>query len=314
MKIKSSGYMMVNGALAVFAGVLGSLLTLLVTSNLQVPVVIEDFAKPVEVPDDDQIALAQRQVLFDEKQTDTHSADDEFIHEELKAATEERSQLAQALAQLTAQIESLESDFINSRAMEALEDTESEQSQESDLSEIEDNDNFGPSQSGQDRIDTLVAAGIAVESAQALQAQQDQFQLARLELFDQAEREGWIDSEQFSDRLDQLNEQRPDLRNELGDEAYDRYLFEAGRSNRVVVGSIIPGSAAELAGLEPGDMVISYADQRVFSTGDLQSATREGVRGESVPMNLERQGQPLFVEIPRGPMGVTLVQEQQNPS
>ena len=82
----------------------------------------------------------------------------------------------------------------------------------------------------------------------------------------------------------------------------------------MVIASIIPGSAAEIAGLSPGDVVMSYAGERIFSTNELQSATRSGVRGEFVAMNVDREGQRLFFDIQRGPMGVTLNREQQNPS
>lgn len=169
----------------------------------------------------------------------------------------------------------------------------------------------GPS--GNRRLDNLVAAGVDPDAAAALQRRADEFQLARLELADQAAREGWTDSELFEERLDELDATEPDLRSELGDDAYDRYLFESGSMNRVGIASIIPGSAAATAGLEPGDIVYSYSTERVFRMSDLQAATRAGARGEYVPVTVIRAGQLVALELPRGPLGVTLSRDRAEP-
>lgn len=315
VKNKLLGNVVLYGMIALLAGAFGSVLTLLATSNLQVPAfepadqmvnnaTLDAPGLSAEVPAEPNDDTPERLDRADNVETSG-------INEALKAASEERAQLAKVLAQLTQQVETLESDAINLQSLADIETLENTVTQQNGSTGF---DSFGQAVSGQDRIDTLVSAGVDLQSAQALQDRQDQFQLARLELFDQAEREGWADSEQFTDRLTELNETRPDLREELGDDAYDRYLFEAGRNNRVVIASIIPGSAAEIAGLSPGDVVMSYAGERIFSTNELQSATRSGVRGEFVAMNVDREGQRLFFDIQRGPMGVTLNREQQNPS
>ncbi|MFK7860580.1 MAG: PDZ domain-containing protein [Granulosicoccus sp.] len=324
MKSRTSGHILLKLAIPLFAAIVGSVLTLAATGKLLqseanniatiAPAGVDE-AKAVS-PIIDDIAI---------NPLDDNWRDDDNYEEfdtALKEASEERAQLAQVLAQLTRQIESLESDIINLQAMGSLQDNlQSGQDRpvSSDFSHSSGGGdrnfgNFGQPLTAQDRVDALVSIGIDLQSAQNLQARQDQYQLARLELFDQAQREGWIESEQFSDRLTELNGQRPDLRAELGDDAYDRYLFEAGQSNRVVIASIIPGSQADIAGLAPGDIVISYANGRVFSTSDLQRATRDGVRGEPVPMDVSRQGQTLFFEVQRGPLGVTLNQDTQSPS
>jgi len=152
----------------------------------------------------------------------------------------------------------------------------------------------------------LVAAGLDAQTATDLLRRADRDQLARLELIDQATREGWRDSEQFDTRLDALDAEKVDFRSELGDDAYDRYLFEAGRNNRVGIASVISGSAAEAAGLNVGDVVLSYADNRIFGLRELQGATREGTRGEYIQVTALRNGEVFALEVPRGPLGVTL--------
>jgi len=158
----------------------------------------------------------------------------------------------------------------------------------------------------EEQYQALISAGIDPSVAQQIKQRDDQWTLQRLELIDQATREGWRGSDEFDDRLDELREERPDVRSELGDSDYDQYLFESGESNRVQVSSIIDGSAAQISGMQTGDRVLSYANQLVFNTRELQNATREGTRGESVAVTVERNGQQLSLELPRGPLGVTL--------
>jgi len=155
-------------------------------------------------------------------------------------------------------------------------------------------------------VDGLQAAGVDPLVSAELERRSDAWQLARLELVDRAAREGWDDSEELERQLDQLGEERPDLREELGDDRYDAYLFAAGRSNRIGVESVIPGSAAEVAGLSAGDIVLGYANERLFDVRSLQRATRAGSLGESVTLQALRDGQSLSLQVPRGPLGVTL--------
>lgn len=163
------------------------------------------------------------------------------------------------------------------------------------------------------QYEDLLAAGLDEQSARDFQSRTDQYQLSRLELFDQAAREGWDASGELGDRLRALDDSQPDLREELGDSAYDRYLYESGSSNRISIDSVITGSAAELAGLQVGDMITGYAGEPIFQVQDLQQATRAGSRGESVQLVFERDGQILSSDILRGPLGVTLRPTREQP-
>ncbi len=166
----------------------------------------------------------------------------------------------------------------------------------------------------QQQYDSLILAGVDPYLAQEIQQRSDQWSLQRLELIDQATREGWRESEQFDERLQALRDARPDIRAELGDTDYDRYLYASGDSNRVAVSSIINGSAAQQSGLQNGDVVVSYANNRVFGTRELQRATRDGQRGESVQVEVLRNGQVITVDVPRGPLGVTLTGSRVDPA
>ena len=322
MNNAKTGNLAISASLALIAGVLGSVLTLLVTSNLTLPILDDSHALAGHSPAQSatQSATTSSILALNALDADEQALDPEHLHDELsealQQASEERGQLADVLAKLTLKIENLESDLINQQSLSAL-GASSGSGVDGGQGTAEANDNR-PARFRRGTppatVDNLLAAGIDYTSAQALEARQNQFQLDRLELVDQAEREGWRDSEQFSDRLSDLEDQRPDLRTELGDDAYDRYLFEAGRSNRVTIASIIPGSEAELAGVQVGDIIFSYANSRVFTTGELQSATRAGNRGELITLQVDRQGQSVSIEVARGPLGVTLNPEQQSPS
>ena len=326
MNNAKTGNLAVSASLALIAGVLGSVLTLLVTSNLTLPILDDSHTLAGHSPAQSATQTATQSpttssiLASNALDADEQAQDPEHLHDELsealQQASEERGQLADVLAQLTLKIENLESDLINQQSLSAL-GASSGSGDDGGQGTAEADDNR-PARFRRGTppatVDNLLAAGIDYTSAQALEARQNQFQLDRLELVDQAEREGWRDSEQFSDRLSDLEDQRPDLRTELGDDAYDRYLFEAGRSNRVTIASIIPGSEAELAGVQVGDIIFSYANSRVFTTGELQSATRAGNRGELITLQVDRQGQSVSIEVARGPLGVTLNPEQQSPS
>jgi hypothetical protein len=152
----------------------------------------------------------------------------------------------------------------------------------------------------------LVAAGVDPGLAEDLMFREAQRSLERLSLRDQATREGWIGTEQYREELGRLNADARSLREEIGDGIYDRYLYATGEDNRVAVASVIPGSAAEAAGLQAGDLIESYADERLFRYSELRRKTTEGEYGELVPVRVRRGTSLIEAWIPRGPLGVTL--------
>jgi S1-C subfamily serine protease len=55
---------------------------------------------------------------------------------------------------------------------------------------------------------------------------------------------------------------------------YDRYLVAMGESNRVRVEDVLQESPAAQVGVQPGDLIVRYADARVFALDELVNATR----------------------------------------
>jgi len=163
----------------------------------------------------------------------------------------------------------------------------------------------GQQDSQQDSQTNLLNAGFELATVEEIQNIRNDLQLQRLELRDRATREGWVRTDRFRDEQRQLRNGSL-VRETLGDEDFDKFLLAEGRDNRVRIDSVIANSAADLAGIEVGDIVMRYADERIFGFRDLQQSTTEGERDQPVNIQISRDGELLDFVIPRGPMGVTL--------
>ena len=166
---------------------------------------------------------------------------------------------------------------------------------------------------GLDR-ETLVAAGVDTAVATEYLDRQSRLEMQRLELRDRASREGWLNSDRFIEKLGELEGDVGSLREEISDDSYDRFLYLTGQPNRVVIASVIDESPAQLAGVQAGDIVLNYADSRVFSFTELRDATRVGERGENVLLRVQRQGETMELILPRGPLGVRLDADRVEPA
>jgi len=151
-------------------------------------------------------------------------------------------------------------------------------------------------ESYQDGIDMLIDAGFDQRDAQRI-----------IEL--EADLQRQIFSSRFGTRRANPRElflaMNQTLRSELGDEKYERYLETIGSPTSVNVGQVLPDSAGASAGLQEGDNIISYDGERVFSISDLQQATQTGAEGQTVVMEVIRDGVPVTLVLPRGTIGIS---------
>jgi hypothetical protein len=159
----------------------------------------------------------------------------------------------------------------------------------------------------------LAALGMDQDRALEIAQRVNEVDLDRLYLRDQATREGWLNTPRYTQALQEVNSDLRFLREDVGDDAYDRYLYATGQGNRLVVGSVIGGSSAAEAGLKAGDTVLRYDDQRVFSTADLQAATVQGIADAPVTITVLRGDQRLRLYVPRGPLGIRMSVERRRP-
>jgi hypothetical protein len=95
------------------------------------------------------------------------------------------------------------------------------------------------------------------------------------------------------------------LRTELGEADYERYLRASGRATTIPIRDVLASSPAERSGIQPGDEILAYAGKRVFDMRELNALTLEGTPGESVVVEVRRDGQTVQLVMPRGPLGIT---------
>ena len=159
----------------------------------------------------------------------------------------------------------------------------------------------------------LLSMGISQTTLDNIKQREEQRELDQLYLRNQATREGWIGTTRYTEESTKLSRQSNFYRDELGDEKYDRYLFESGQFNRVTVQSVISASPAANAGIEAGDIIFSYDNERLFTWMELTTLTSQGTLGETIAIRVQRNGEPLEVYVPRGPLGIRLSGTRVNP-
>jgi hypothetical protein len=162
-------------------------------------------------------------------------------------------------------------------------------------------------------LSPFIDAGFSEDEAGWFRRLQEENAMARLYLRDRATREGWVNSRRYVEELSALPGSLTTLRQSMDDDTYARYLYAIGRPNQVRIIGVLPDSAARQAGLSPGDVVMSYSEDRLYSARTLRGLTRAGVAGELVPVDVLRDGQRIQAWLPRGPMGVTVTSERALP-
>jgi len=152
----------------------------------------------------------------------------------------------------------------------------------------------------EDRAGQLQQAGFSPGEAEWIARRESELTMAALQARFDAGRSG--DAEAWWQSRGEIGET---LRAELGEAGYERYLEANGRSTSVIVGSVIESSPAERAGLMPGDRITRYGGERIFGMTELMRQTMEGAPGQQVAVDIVRDGMPMQVVIPRGPLGIS---------
>lgn len=158
---------------------------------------------------------------------------------------------------------------------------------------------FGAS-STQGQVDRLVEAGFPPDQAEWIVQREAELQMERLQARYEAMR-GNEDQAFFGQRFSQDSA----LRAELGDADYERYLSANGRSTSVGIGNVVSNSPAQRAGIQPGDEILRYDGERVFSMMDVAGRIMQTEAEGNVVVDIVRDGIPMQLVLPRGPLGVT---------
>ncbi len=150
------------------------------------------------------------------------------------------------------------------------------------------------------RIEALIEAGFLPSQANLIVRREAELQMDALQARYDAERSG-----DPVDYYRSRNAGNDALREELGDADYERYLEANNRSTSISISSVIDSSPAQAAGLQPGDEIVRYDGERVFSMTDLTQQAIEGLPGQNVAVDIVRNGVPMQVVMPRGPVGIS---------
>lgn len=159
-------------------------------------------------------------------------------------------------------------------------------------------DRFRAGDTTQGRADMLIKAGFAPDRAEWIVQRESELQMDSMQAM--------FDARQSGERPDR-SRLNPDqaLRAELGDAEYEQYLEANGRSTSVAVGTVLESSPGQRAGLQSGDQIVGYDGQRVFSYGDLSDQTMSATPGQSVVVDIVRDGVPMQVVVDAGPIGIS---------
>src|SRR5690606_11807659 len=77
-------------------------------------------------------------------------------------------------------------------------------------------------------------------------------------------------------------------------------ILESGQTNAVIVQRVLAGSAADRAGLRPGDQIVAVGNTAVASTDELISRVQSFWPGDSVDLNVVRGGVAMELAVRLG--------------
>lgn len=218
------------------------------------------------------------------------------LQQQLLDAGKERKKLEQQIEQLRDQQGNNDFVAINQNERAAIDSDDSLPGPPSEIREL-----IQQRRNPQNQQQRLVDAGFSLDEIDAIERAAADYQTARIE---ERLAEMRANPEEYEQQLDPRGYQP--IRAELGDERFEEYLRANGSNPDIVARNVIPGSAAELAGIQSGDQIYSYDGNRIFQTGDVTRGTISGTLNESVIIEVKRDDQIISLSAPRGTLGVTL--------
>ena len=150
------------------------------------------------------------------------------------------------------------------------------------------------------RVSRMVEGGFSEDEARRILEQESAASFKAMQAAWEAQKSG-----EDIDPFAATNNPQSILRDEIGDDAYARYLEAQGQPTAVSITQVLSGSPGTTAGLQPGDQVVSYNGERVFSMLDLRNQTLQGEPGQDVVIEIDRDGTRMQLTVPRGPIGIT---------
>lgn len=221
------------------------------------------------------------------------------LQEQLQQARQAREQLAEQLEALQLRLEELEIERDNAAVITVETDSRKPGAKSATT----------PGTS----VRSLIDAGIPAAQAAWIQGRLDEIDLQQLYLRNRAAREGWLDKPRYQRERRQYLDAVAGLRDDIGDDAYDRMLYSLGRANRVVIRDTMVNSPAEQYGLQPGDRIIEYDGRRIFTGNELNTLVTQGDTGTMTLVRVQRDGEFNDLYLPRGPLGIRISTARASP-
>jgi len=240
------------------------------------------------------------EVMFDSAgYFDTSAATDDRIRALETAVAQERNArqlLEEELRILFAEIEELTGE----REIEEENDARRVDESQENRASFDAARSARPDHSPEGRRTALINAGFAPDRADWIIQRESELQVQAMQARFDAMRSG----EPMRPFIAGFNPESG-LRAEIGDIEYEQYLAANGRPTAVQVSNVMDSSPGQVAGIRAGDQITSYDGQRIFSTMELTQQTMQGVQGDSVAVGIVRDGVPMQIVLPRGPIGVS---------
>lgn len=262
---------------------------LLIASGLLVAALILAFVLLVRQPEPTVAATADPAQHFDQ-----NAATEERIRALEAAVAEERNArmlLEDELQALYAALDEISVAQAGNAEMDSARESRTEVRESGQRSSAEEIDW---------RRDRLVNAGFSDDRAEWILRRESELQMQRMQVLYEARRTG-----ERPQGFRQLMDPDGSLRVEIGDAEYEQYLEAYGRPTSVTVGSVLESSPGQRAGLQPGDQIVAYSGERVFSYDDLSGRTMAATPGQPVVVDIVREGIPMQVVIEGGPIGIS---------
>lgn len=159
------------------------------------------------------------------------------------------------------------------------------------------------------QLDKLVGAGLNPDRAAFILEQQERFQYEHMKLsyaYRHTQDKSTPEARALRQKLENHSHPRKMLEHELSAQEFELYLQATNDNREMEVSDVVSGAPAAMAGLRPGDRIVSYNGERIFHMGDLRSQIYRVPPGENVAVEIQRgdSGNRETIYVPSGPLGI----------
>ena len=161
----------------------------------------------------------------------------------------------------------------------------------------------------ENQVQQLVDAGFSHSRATAIVEKQERLQYEQMQFsyeYHHLQDKRSDRAKELQEKLQTYSNPRRVFEQELSAAEFEQYLNAFGGRTEMEIGDLIESAPAYEAGLRPGDKIIRYNNQRVFHMGDLRTQVYQAKPGESVAVEIQRQGSSSTetIYLPAGPLGI----------